>query len=612
MIAAMISIEDKNLDQIIEEFSSDELIILSDDLMKVAIDLTLQDEFDFSTIGSLAMGNDLLAIIPKVIAARLDKAEIYSWQFAELDMEDLIFAGYSLAELRAIKKLFADVISLLEKHARSELAREFLDDVKDQFDLNPDIYRNALQKVNEAYRIQAKHVMGQAIDVYKRISTSKFEYFLSEKNSTLEEYRKHLDNAIELLETSDELAQKFSSELVGLRKSLILVLESLNTEAIGAGFSKSKLSYIHDIVYHIRHQPEEYIFEVISRFATVTPEKVLLSYMTPEEIAVRYRTKNIKHNRVLLSFISNPIDIRDDFVLEVINTILRNLSIALNVKLRFLRTDAMCDELIAVMDEHWVFPHNHAEITIFYGEIKFALSIVETHTMNSEYLENLQEKCYRIAMIILEQPDHADPFELLDILRRYQLYAARRLFTLRISTLCLFLSSQPADVLSKIASEKIFGVCRDLIEYQYDFLKPSSIYLEAMFNLEQYRAPVLEKINAVIHYMHPERSALPAESNLLQSFQEVEEFFREEWQHLVSLKASFSQLVIDCLALKVQELDESPMLIQNWESVSKTDLQIRINTSKDRIRYFLKQHEFERQQFLKTEPYEFVENPQSL
>ncbi len=58
--------------------------------------------------------------------------------------------------------------------------------------------------------------------------------------------------------------------------------------------------------------------------------------MTPEEIAVRYRTRYIKHNRVLLSFISNPIDVKQDFILEVINTILQNLSFALNVKLQFI------------------------------------------------------------------------------------------------------------------------------------------------------------------------------------------------------------------------------------------------------------------------------------
>lgn len=602
-IVNMIDLEDNNIDQVLVEFSSEELINLSEDLLKIAIELTLHEDLDLPDLNSVAKGNDLLVIIPKVIASRLNKAEIYSQKFAAFHHEDLVFAGYSIEELQGIRKLLEDVIWLLEHFPRDALYREVFEELKDNFELDVEVYRRALKNVNEAYRIQSRHLMTNAIRAYKDVITYSFDHFLHESPSTLEKYRDHLSHAVDLLETS-EMREKYASQLRGLTKTLILILEALNTHAIGGGFSKKKLSYIQEILYHIRYTPEEYIFEVIRRFATISREKVLLSYMSPEEIAVRYRTRYIKHNRVLLSFISNPVEVKQDFILEVINTVLQNLSLALNVKLQFIRIGTICDQILrlAPTNRPDTFPsYSQEELRQFYQKVRAILTILEKYTINSDYLETLQEKCYRVSLLILQWFETDQLLEMVNIQRRYQIYAARRLFVLRISTLCLIVFSHSAEQLALMASERILTVCRDLIQFKYDFLKPSSIYLESMFDLDFYRVPVLSKIETALKRIHsslppqtPERSACASDWGE----PSPPGTFTSAHNMAAQLKPFFSQLVINCLALRVQELDRSPEIISRETPLNRDDIQGQISSSRERIEYFLRQHREEQQQFL--------------
>ena len=595
----MIPLNGNNIDQILEEFSSDELINLSDDLLRIAIELSLQDGLDISTV-DFTKGNELLAVIPKVVASRLNKAEVFSRKFADLKKEDLVFVGYSIDELNNIRKLLEDVITLIERRTRDDLHllyREVFEELKDSFELDLTVYRLALENVNEAFRIQSRHLMTRAIEVYKRVTAYDFERFLQEDVATLEKYRDRLDDAIDLLETSD-LGEKFAEQLHGLRKTLLLVLEALDANTIGTGFSGGKISYIEDILYHIRHHPEDYIFQVISRFANVSQERELLDYMKPEEIAIRYKTRYIKHNRVLLSLISNPIDVKQDFVLEVTNNILKNLSTALNVKLQFIRTVKICDQLIAVSAKKKskeLRLYTQEELDEYYRQVRDVLAILEKYTIRSDYLDALQEKCYRTAVAILEWFKDEFLLELAEILRRYQIYAARKLFTLRISTLCRVISSQTPQELIQLASEKILGVCRDLIQYQYDFLKPSSAYLEAIFDLEQYRLPVLSRIEAAIQLIRTDQSSKERPDQHDSAPQTATAAPQSEKR----AKSLFSQTVIDCLALKVQELDDSPQALREDKSTTKREIRIRINTAKERIPYFLKQYKEESQLFMK-------------
>lgn len=599
----MLDLEDNNIDRLLVDFSSEELITLSEDLLKIAIELTLHDDLDIPELDSVAKGNDLLAIIPKVIASRLNKAEIYTQKFASLNHEELIFVGYSVEELATIRKLLEDVIWLVEHRPRDDLYREVFEELKDNFDLDAEVYRNALNNVNEAYRIQSRHLMTNAIKAYKDVTTYSFDHFLHENPATLEKYREHLSHAVELLENS-EIRDKYADQLRGLTRTLILILEALNTHTIGSGFSNKKLSYIHDILYYIRHNPEDYIFEVIRRFATISRENVLLSYMTPEEIAVRYRTRYIKHNRVLLSFISNPIDVSHDFILEVINTLLQNLSVALNVKLQFIRIGELCDRIIQTAlksSPDKPFPYSQADLQHLYYKIHAILKILESYTINSDYLEALQEKCYRGSILLLQWFETDQLLNIMNIQRRYQIYAARRLFVLRISTLCMFIFSHSAERLAWIASERILSVCRDLIQFKYDFLRPSSIYLESMFDLDFYRTPVLGKIETAIESIHANQS--DDEKNSAPSLEELDESnsspaIPSEKGNIAQLKPFFSQLVINCLALKVQELDNTPERISQETSLSREEMQMHITSAAERIEYFLKQHQDEHRIFL--------------
>lgn len=583
----MIPLDTENIDQILEEFSSDELVNLSDDLLRIAIELSLQDDLNIPS-AEVNKGNELLVIIPKVLASRLNKAETFSKKFAALKKEDLIFVGYTIEELNTIRRLLEDVITLIERRTKDDLDvlyQEVFEDLRTSIELDIQLYRKALENVNEAFRIQSRHVMTRAIEIYKHVTSYDFELFLHEDIAILEGYREHLSHAVQLLETSD-IGEKFVVQLHGLRNTLILVLEALNANTIGAGFSGKKISYIDDILYHIRHEPEEYIYEVIRRFSRVSKDRVLLDYMKPEEIAIRYRTRYIKHNRVLLSLISNPINVSQDFVLEVTNNILKNLSTALNVKLQFIRTGRLCDLLISHSSESASKAgqrYTQEELNESYKQVGETLAILENYTIRSDYLETLQEKCYKAATIILEWFKNEFLLELAEVLRRYQIYAARKLFTLRISTMCLVISSHAPEELMSMASEKILTVCRDLIQYRYDFLKPSSIYLESRFDLEKYRIPVLDTIEATIQLAREERHT---DKDISQS--PIER----------STKSLFSQMIVDSLALKVQELDDSPQSLQGAKVATKREIRNRISTSKERIHYFLKQYEEDRQAFL--------------
>ncbi len=581
----MIPFDAEHIDQIVDEFSSDELINLSDDLLQIAIELTLQDDLNISAV-DFNKGNELLVVIPKIIASRLNKAETFCKKFAELNKEDLIFVGYSLNELTGIRKLLEDVISLIERRTQDDLNmlyQEVFEELKSSVSMDVGLYRQALENVNEAYRIQGRHVMTRAIDVYKRVTAYDFEHFLHEDIQTVEGYREQLSQAVDLLESS-ELGEKFAHQLHGLRNTLILVLEALNANTIGTGFSRKRMSYIDEILFHIRYEPDDYIFEVIRRFSRVSPDRILQDYMKPEEIAIRYRTRYIKHNRVLLSLISNPIDVSQDFVLEVANNIIKNLSTALNVKLQFIRTGTICDLLIGADSDSESPSYTQAELTDVYKQVGDVLTILENYTIRSDYLEMLQEKCYQAAIRILEWFQDEFLLELAETLRRYQIYAARKLFTLRISTLCLVVSSNKPEDLMRLASEKILRVCRDLIQYRYDFLKPSSVYLESRFDLEKYRTPVLENIEETIQYI------LHTASKSTESSPESSLEHRQ--------KPVFSQMVIDSLALKVQELDDSPQSLSDDKSATKRQVRLRISTSKERIAHFLKQYETDRQLFV--------------
>ena len=594
----MVALDGNNIDQILEEFSSDELVNLSDDLLRIAIELTLQDDLAISAV-DFTKGNELLAVIPKVIASRLNKAEVFSQKFAHLKKEDLVFAGYAIDELTNIRKLLEDVITLIERRSKDDLHvlyHEVFEELKDSFEIiDATVYRQALENVNEAFRIQSRHLMTNAIDVYKRVTAYDFELFLQEDIATLETYRERLNDAIDLLETSAS-GEKFAAQVHGLRKTLLLVLEALNANTIGTGFSSRKISYIDDILYHIRHDPEEFIFEVISRFARVSKARELLDYMKPEEIALRYKTRYIKHNRVLLSLISNPIDVAQDFVLEVTNNILRNLSTALNVKLQFIRTAKICTHLIEASakkkSKEWR-AYSQEQLNDDYRHVSDVLAILENYTMQSDYLETLQEQCYRAAAVILEWFEDEFLLELAEILRRYQIYAARKLFTWRISTLCRVISARTPQELVQIASEKVLGVCRDLIQYQYDFLKPSSAYLEAMFDLEKYRLPVQSRIEATIQLIRSDQA--------LKEKSESPEAGGAAPPGEKRSKSLFSQMVIDGLALKVQELDDSPGALRADKVTTKREIRLRIETAKERIQYFLKQYDEEKQLFRQDE-----------
>ncbi|MBD3306915.1 hypothetical protein GF339_10820, partial [candidate division KSB3 bacterium] len=477
--------EQNSIDQILEEFSSDELINLSDDLLKIALELALQDDLDFPELDSMARSNDLLAIIPKVIASRINKAEIYSQKFAAFSSDDLIFSGYSLEELRQIRKLLQDVLSLLERRTHDDLHliyQEVFEDLKDTFDMNIALYRKALEKVQEAYTIQTNHLMSRAVEVYKQIAAYSFEQFLREDSTVLEDYQDQLGSAIELLETSHS-SDKFPTQIEEFRKTLIDVLEALNTQNIGSGFLNKKFSYLHTILYHIRHDPQDYITQVIQRFADVTEDHHLLRYMSPEEIAVRYRTRYLKHNRVLLSLISNPIDVSHETLLETINNIITHLSTALNIKLQFLHTGSLCDQVIAAVGDYELAaipcPYPQEKLQQDYEMIKDNLMILEQYPTPFDYLQTLQGKMYQASVIILEWlgPDYL--MDLLHAMRRYQVYAARNLFSLRIAKLCQWIASHSAEELSYMASEKILTVSQELIHYQWHALHPLPMSLES-------------------------------------------------------------------------------------------------------------------------------------
>lgn len=599
----MIPLHDNNIDQIIEEFSSDELVNLSEDLLQIAIELSLQDNLDLLSMdSSIARGNDLLVIIPKILASRFDKAEVYSRKFTSLNTEELLLSGYSLEELRNIRKLLEDVISLIEKRSSAELHtiyQEVFEELKDSFEINVDLYRDALHNVNEAYRILSRHLMMRAIEVYKHVTFYNFEHFLHEKIEVLEEYQKHLDNAIELLESS-EMVERYPEQLHGLRKTQILVLEAINAQTVGTGFSQKRFSYIHDILYHIRDNPEEYIFQVLRRFASFSSENTLRNYMPPEEIAVRHKTKYIKHNRVLMSFLSNSINVSQDTILEITNNILKNLSSALNVKLQFVRASLLCDQIIATSAEHQKCLYTKRQLNSFYKQLEDALHIMEIYLVNSDYLEALQEKCYRTAVMVLEWFETEPLFELANLFQRYQLYISHRLFVLRISILCMFISSHSAQELSQLASERILTVCRELVQYKYDSLKPSSVYLETMFDLEHYRDPVLAKLDVALQYVQGVPTVPPETAEMSEEEAVLSQFSKEHLGAKHLMLPSLSQLIIDCLALKVQELDKPLSPLLPGEDSYNNDLHYQMESSRERIEYFLKQYQEEKQHFMSS------------
>ena len=577
----MLPMDEDNIDQLIEAFSSDELINLSEDLFNIAIELTLQDDLDLSLTDSITKSNDLLAVIPKIIASRLSKADLYSRKFLSLDTEDLVFAGYSLEELRAIRKLLEDVVSFIEKRALTNFAtvyRDVFEELKDSIDLSVERYQAALEKVNEAYKIHSRHVMNQAIDVYKRVNATTFEHLLLEPLFTLEEHQRHLSNAIELLESSD-LGETYEAQLRGLRQTLILVLEVINTQTIGAGFPHKRFSYLDAILYHIRDDPDTYIFRVLRRFAHIGKDGTLLRRMSPEEIAMRHKTGYIKHNRALLSLISNPVNVAQDALLELTNQVLQHLSGALNIKLRFVRIQKLCQQVA----EMPLAAHAPEQLEAFCAQILDALRILEAYPVNSDFLERLQGQGYQTAQMLLEAMRQGRSVTMANLLRQYQLYAARRLFALRISRLCMYIAVHSPRQLALAASDRVLAVCRELIQYKYDTLRPSSLYLDAMFDEDHYKDPVLVKIDTARQRDFSEdagKAELPEE--------------------LAALRPSFSQLVIDCLALKVQELDRVIEPLRPDMGISETELSAQIDSLRERIAYFLKQHREEDQLTLTT------------
>jgi hypothetical protein len=125
-----------------------------------------------------------------------------------------------------------------------------------------------------------------------------------------------------------------------------------------------------------------------------------------------------------------------------------------------------------------------------------------------------------------------------------------------------------------------------------------------MFDLERYREPVLSKVEAAIQYVETDRSTQQdTEETLHQNIdlgapQHLSLFTPEK---LASLEPLFSQLVIDCLALKVQEFDDSSRKTMLEESsLSRREIQVQITSSRERIEYFLKQHQEESQLFIET------------
>lgn len=585
----MMPLADDNIEQLIEAFSSDELMNLSEDLLNIAIELTLQDDFDLSMTGSIAKSNDLLAIIPKIIASRLSKADLYSRKFLALDYEDLAFAGYSLEELRGIRKLFEDVIALFEKRSFSEsnlLYRDVFEELKDSVEIDCDLYRRALNKVNEAYKIQSRHVMNAAIEVYKRVNAMNFEHLLHEKLFVLEEQQRHLNNAIELLESKD-FQDKYSEQLSGLRTTLIVVLEAISTQTINADVSKKRTLSLDDILYHTRNNPEEYILRVLRRFAHISKDRKLSGYLLPEEIAARYKSSYIKHNRVLLSVISNPLHVRQADLLILTNEVLKNLSSALNVKLTFVETCRLCQEVLREPGDTFGQTYSPEQRRQLLARILDVLRILEAYPTNSEYLETLQGKGYEAALVLLQSMQAAQSLAMANLLRQYQVYTARRLFALRISRLCMYISAHTPRQLSRLASERVLTLCRDLVRYKYDSLRPSSVYLEAMFDLDEYKDPVLMKLEKTLQIL---QGKIPSEND--DSTAVVQE--------RITLSPSFSQLVIDCFALKVQELDKVVEPLTSSYDMSPSELQAHIDSSRERIHYFLAQHQQENQLVVTT------------
>ncbi|MCP4404170.1 MAG: hypothetical protein GY801_43545 [bacterium] len=583
-----------NIDKVLEEFSSDELANLSDDLLNIAVDLTLHSELDLLQESSIARGNDLLVFIPKILASRLNKAEVYSQKFNSLKNEDLIFAGYSIQELQNIRDLLEDVITFIERRTSTDLNslyQEVFEELKDNVEINVEFYRKALKTVNDAYLIQSRHLMTQAIEVYKRVTSYRFEHFLLEKIERLEGYGKHLNSAVELLESSDDLRERYSHQLSGLRETLILVLEAINTQTIGSEIPHKRRFYISDILYHVRDALQEYIFQILRRFAEVAPDGTIQKYMPPEEIAVRYRNRYIKHNRALMGVISNSIGLSQADILEVSNNILQHLSSALNVKLQFVRAERLCEHILENTRGLQPPPYAQERLQAYYRQLQDALRILEHYPINSDYLEILQGQCYQVSVMLMERLDGDHLHELADLLRHNQLYAARRLFALRISAISLFISSYSAQQLSEKASQRIFTVCRDLIEYKYDFLKPSAVYLELILNLEHYRSQVISKIDHAVLYLEGNPPEETPEEDASTSRETLTPFV---FQGEPKFDFSFSQIVIDCLALKIQELDKPiENLLEENNAATQQDLQNQINSSRERVKYFSKQYQEE-------------------
>lgn len=581
----MIPLADDNIEQLIEAFSSDELMNLSEDLLNIAIELTLQDDFDLSMTGSIAKSNDLLAVIPKIIASRLSKADLYSRKFLALDHEDLAFAGYSLEELRGIRKLLEDVVALFEKRSFSQthqIYRDVFEELKDSIEIDLDLYRRALSKVNDAYKIQSRHVMNAAIGVYKRVNAMNFEHLLHEKLFVLEEQQRHLNNAIELLESTD-FQEKYGEQLHGLRNTLIVILEAISTQTINSDVSKKRTLSLDDILYHTRENPEDYLLRVLRRFAHISKDRIHSGFLPPEEIAARYKSSYIKHNRVLLSLISNPLHANQSDLLMLTNGVLKNLSSALNVKLAFVETCRLCQEMQQTPADAFEQAYPIEQRRQLFARITDVLRILETYPTNSEYLETLQGKGYEAAIMLLGHLQAAQSLTMANLLRQYQVYTARRLFALRISRFCMYISAHAPHQLARLASERILTVCRDLIRYKYDFLRPSSVYLEEMFDLDEYKDPVILKLEKTLQIVQGKM----ADSE--------DDHQGAAVQERITLHPSFSQQVIDCFALKVQELDAVVEPLTPQQAISASELQAYIDSSRERIRYFLGQHQQENQ-----------------
>jgi len=135
-----------------------------------------------------------------------------------------------------------------------------------------------------------------------------------------------------------------------------------------------------------------------------------------------------------------------------------------------------------------------------------------------------------------------------------------------------------------------------LIEYKYGSLNPASLQFEAMFELERYRMPILTKIDTVLPLLRANLAAKAGGGARVSAASEsAETALSAEEQSL--RKTFLSQLVIDCLALKVQELDESPQFHVDPAS-SAAEIDTQIASARERISYFLKSHQEESQQFI--------------